>query len=133
MKNKILKTIENNSPILYSEIETKAAKHGLVGNELDELMYVVQKDKRVISTTKGDDIIYKWVTPVVKSPHSHLTWVRKNYPRMTPENDGSGLEADYSYLFLSPEEMKQYRADAKGMPLYMLKSKYGKGRKQNPA
>lgn len=130
VKNKILKTIENNSPITYSEIEERASKHGLVGDELDELLSIVGKDKRVRATARGNEIVYKWVKPVVKLPGSHLTWVRENYVPMNETNNADHpafADLDFSFLFLSPEEKKQYDADAKGIPLYMVKSKHRKG------
>jgi len=124
VKTKILQAIQTAGTITYDQLAARAVKRGMSLDELDELMAKVQKDKRVKSVVKNGVINYTWTTPkpvAPRTPHSHLTWLRQNYPRMTPETDGSGIEADYSYMFLTPEEKKQYDADCKGMPIHMLK------------
>jgi hypothetical protein len=47
--------------------------------------------KKLKSTVKGDRVYYQ-TPPAVKTPTDHLAWVRDNYPPMTPETDGSGLD-----------------------------------------
>ena len=127
----VLKSIENNSPIFYHELLAKAVKRGISEDEFDEVMLKVHKDRRVKKSVVKDGIKYRWSPPVVKLPGSHLSWVKNNYPvNNLPE---PFPEIDMSWIVLSPEEMKQYKADAKGVPIHMLKSKHGKGRKRYSA
>jgi Zn-dependent oligopeptidase len=44
---------------------------------------------------------------------------------MTEDNNGSGIEADFSYLFLSPEELDKYKAEVQGRA-YIPKKRYEK-------
>jgi cellobiose-specific phosphotransferase system component IIB len=49
---------------------------------------------------------------------------------MDSTNDGSGVEANFDYLFLSPQELLEYKAADKNMPLHMIQSKkYGNARR----
>lgn len=133
----ILKAIQNNSPITYSDLEARAVKRGLSLDELDDLLIRVHKDKRVKKTVKDDEIVYNWQEPKVKDPTPHLTWLRENYPR--PMKCTHGLEQtscsvcrpfpsiDMSWIVLSPDEMVEYKEQLNGG-----RPKYGKARKQNP-
>lgn len=89
----------------------------------------VHRDKRISYTADASGVVLYKLAAAKKDPTDHLKWVRDNYPPMDSTNDGSGIEADYSFLFMSPDEAKEYKAAVKGMPLYMLQSKkYGNSR-----
>lgn len=97
-----------------------AAKGFSEGEVLAALSSIGNKLK---TTVRGDTVYYQ-VPPIKKPPIDHLTWVRHNYPRMTEETDGSGIDIDYSFLFLkTKEERDAYLAEAKGMPVHMLNNK----------
>jgi len=117
MVSKIILAIKQSGTITYSELAKRAEGRGVSLDQLDEWLTKVMKDKNVRSTVKGDEIIYRWSPPKpqpIKSFFSHLTHLRANYPVMDETNDGHGIEADYSYLFISPAEMKQFKIDQKG-------------------
>ena len=78
------------------------------------------------ATVRGDQVYYQ-IPPAVKTPTDHLAWVRANYPPMTPETDGSGIDIDLSWMFLkTKEERDNFKALASGRPVYMIKNKYEK-------
>ena len=82
------------------------------------------------STVRGNQVYYQIPPPPKKTATSHLTWIRHNYPPMTPENDGSGIDLDLSWMFLkTKEERDEFKALASGRPVYMSKRVYSpKGR-----
>lgn len=126
MHKRIIVAIEQAKTLTYSELEARANKRGISLDELDELLIKVGKDKNIKSSVVKGEITYKWSPPKPVTAVSHVRWISDNYPKMDSTNDGSGIDADYSYLFLSPEELKQYKADVKGMPLHLM----GKTRKK---
>ena len=123
MHKNILAAIQQSNTLTYSQLSERATKRGLSLDELDEYLIRVMKDKNVKSTVRGEEIVYTWSPPKPRTAISHLQWKNDNYPVMDSSNDGSGIEADYSYMFLTPEELKQYKADAKGIPVHMLGKK----------
>ena len=124
MKNAIINYIKKNQPISYDKIEARVIETGRDLFEFEEAMQQVHKDRRIKVT---DKLVYSYKEPEKKSPNPGSDWLRNNYPRI--EYEMPFPEIDMSYLFLKPDEMRAYLADAKGMPEYMLKSKYGKRRK----
>ena len=112
----LLTAIKNNPGITLTQLEQRATKRGVPLSELYAALEKIHRDKTIKQSTKGDEVIYTYVGEVTVKQEfgSHLTWVRRNYPPMDDTNDGSGLEADYSYLFLSPDEMKKYKAEVSG-------------------
>ena len=133
LSERIIKYVIAHYPCSYSKLEAIVISKGFTLDQLLQALEIVHKDKRIKQTVKGDDIMYSpTMAPVTKEPGSHLTWWRTHYPRMDSTNDGSGIEADFSYLFLKPAELEEYKAAAKNMPKHMIQSKYGKGRKQSP-
>ena len=121
MHQKIIAYIKRNSPISYDALNQRAVERGHNLAEFDYAMERVHKDKRIKVTS---ELLYTYQEPKVKAPGSHLTWIRHHYPPMTPENDGSGIDLDLSWMFLkTKEERDEYKALASGKPLYMVKSK----------
>lgn len=118
--------------VTYSEIEERAESKGVDLNTLDDALAVLHKFNKVHKRVKGGDIVYSPAVEKPKDPGSHLNWIRHNYPHMDSSNNGSGLEADYSYLFLSPEELDKYKAEVTGRT-YVPKKRYEKKPKAVPA
>ena len=126
LPERIIKYVIAHYPCSYSKLETIVLSKGFTLNDLLQALETVHKDKRVKQTVKGDDIMYApAMAPAIKEPGSHLTWVREHYPPMDETNDGSGIKADYSYLFLSPEELEKYKAEASGRS-YVPSKRYNK-------
>lgn len=120
LHTRIIAYIEKYQPVTYDALEARAKERGYNLFDFEEAIQRVHKDKRIrVSNT----LVYTFETPKLPSPNPHLDWLRENYPRMTSDNDGSGVEADFSYLFLTPEQVLAYKAKAKGMPLHMIQSK----------
>lgn len=115
MHQLIITRILKRGVVTLSELEARATERGLSLSELYAALEHVHKDNRIQQTvnSKGE-VTYKPATAKATPSTSHLTWVRHNYPPMDNTNDGSGLEADYSYLFLSPAEMKEYKEAQRG-------------------
>lgn len=96
------KLIAVSSAVGFSEGEVLAALSA-IGNKLKV-------------TARGDTVYYQ-VPPIKKPPIDHLKWVRENYVKMDETNDANHpafADLDYSFLFLSPEEMKQFKIEQKG-------------------
>lgn len=123
MKQLILNAIKK-QPLTLEDLEARASKRGISLDELYAALEQVHRDKRIKRTVVGDTIKYTYEEPKPKDYTPHLTWLREHYPPMTPENDGSGIEADFSWLFLrTKEDRDAYKAAASGKPLYMVKKR----------
>lgn len=120
----IVTRILRDGHVTLTQLEARAEERGLLLSDLYAALDTVHRDKRIKRGVKGGEVYYMPTPPKATAP-DHLAYVRNNYPPMTEENDGSGIEADFDYLFLSPEAMKEYKAAAKGMPTHMVKSRYG--------
>ena len=122
LATKIAIYIAKNAPVSYEQLRLRAESHKIPMGVFSNAMVIIHRSKRIEQKSKGDDIIYTIVIPKAPpSAGSHITWVKENYPPMTKENDGSGIDVDFSYLFLKPDEMKEYKAAAKGMPVHMMR------------
>jgi len=84
----------------------------------------IHRDKRIARKVLKGEVVYT-PAPKPKLPGSHLSWTDKHYPPMDETNDGSGIDADYSFLFLSPEELDKYKAEVRGVT-YIPKKRYAK-------
>jgi hypothetical protein len=103
-----------------------ATAKGFTLDDFYTALEVVHKDKRITQTQRGGEVYYSpYIPPPVKPPPSHLGWIKKNYPQMDSTNDGSGIEADYSWIVLKGEELDKYKAEAKGVT-YVPKKRYDK-------
>lgn len=110
----ICKTIIKKGGLTLDEIEERCAKRNLDMDLVYEAMELVSKRPKI--TTSGK----RYVEKVVKKydPHAGTTWIKDNYPKMIPGvNDAShpvfdGI--DYSWMFLTPAEMKEYKLSLKG-------------------
>lgn len=126
LTDRLIAYITKKGLVDYDTLEKKATEAGYTPLDFEQAIEAVHRGKKVQQKVFQGKLVYSLVAPkVAKGPGSHLSWVRHNYPKMDSSNDGSGIEADFSYLFLSPEELIEYKAAASGRPTYMVKSKYG--------
>lgn len=123
LKDRIIKYILTNGAVSMEDIISVAKTKGFSETDVLTALTQVHKDKRVqqMADVYGN-VMYKPTVAKVTAPGTHLSWVRNNYPVMTEENDGSGIEMDLSWMFLKTrEERDAFKAEAKGMPVYMMK------------
>jgi len=129
MHELIITRILNRGVVTLSELEDRASQRGLSLSDLYAALDRVSRDKRITRSVNRGEVVFK-PAPVPKAPTEHLKWVRDNYVRMTPETSADHpafADLDYSFLFLKPDELLEYKAEAKGMPVHVLQSKqYGK-------
>lgn len=118
LHTRIIAYIEKYQPVTYDALEARARERGYSLFDFEEAIQRVHKDKRIRVSSA---LVYTFEAPKLPSPTPHLDWLRENYPRMTSENDGSGIDADFSYLFLTPEQLLEYRARMKGQPVWQIK------------
>jgi len=135
---KILERIEKaEGDVSYTSLQARAEEKGISLDVLDRALEKLHKFKKVKQRVKGDDISYTDVPKAIpKDPFAVQKWANENYPYPTPcgATDCKGFckacepfpEMDLSYIFLKPQEMKEYKAKAKGMPLFMLQNKFKK-------
>jgi hypothetical protein len=116
----IIDTILRHERMTLTELESRATKRGLSLSELYSALEVVHRDKRIVRSVKQGEIVYTKYTHKPAASLSHLTWVRTNYPPMTPDNDGSGIDiGDLSWMFLkTKEERDAFKAEMSGRPVY---------------
>jgi hypothetical protein len=114
----------SNGLVSLEKLVDKAKSAGFSEGEV--LAVLSNLGKKLKSTVRGDQVYYQ-IPPAVKTPTDHLAWVRANYPPMTPETDGSGIDIDLSWMFLkTKEDRDEFMALASGRPVYMIKNKYEK-------
>ena len=126
LPERIIRYILKKQTTTLIELEGLVVSKGYTLDQLFSALEHVHKDKRITNTANASGEITYRVAARKVSVQPGLDWIRNNYPPMDSTNNGSGLEADYSYLFLSPDEMKQYKADAKGVPAFMYNKKHVK-------
>ena len=127
LKDRIIKYILTNGPVSMDDIINVAKSKGFTENEVLIALDRVHRDKRIqqMADVTGH-VMYKPATAKATEAGSHLSWVRNHYPVMTKENDGSGIDIDLSWMFLKTrEERDAFKAQAKGMPVYMMQKRYG--------
>lgn len=124
LHERIVAYIENHHPISYSKIVQVAQGKGF--SESEVLQALDKIGNKVKQTVKRGDVWYDLVPVLTPKVFTHVEWWRNNYPPMNSTNDGSGIDVDFSWLFLrTPEERDAYRAAAKGVPMHMVQSRYG--------
>ena len=127
LKERITAYIIKTAPVTMDTVIEVAIAKGFTQAEVLTALDAVHRDKRISYTANASGVVLYKLASAKKGPTDHLRWVRDNYPPMDSTNDGSGIDIDLSHLFMSPDEAKEYKAAAKGMPSYMLQSKkYGK-------
>jgi hypothetical protein len=130
LNQRLITYILKAAPVTMDKLIDVATEKGYTLDEILTALEQVHKDKRITQTANTASVVtYKLAT--VKERPDHLAYIRNNYPPMTPENDGSGIDVgDLSWMFLkSKEERDAFRAEMSGRPVYMVKSKYAKTNK----
>lgn len=130
---KIITRILADDGSTYDKLEARAVAKGISMNTFQAAMVIVHRSKLIEQSVKFGVIQYKVAKKKhVVEPGSHLIWARNNYPPYDPwcvDADGNMImpfpEYDMSYLFLTPEEMDRYRAEAAGRS-YIPKRHYAK-------
>lgn len=125
MHELIITRILNQGMVTLTQLEARAVERGLLLSDLYAALDKVHRDKRIKRGVKGGEVYYIPTPPKAAAP-DHQAFVRNNYPPMTEDNDGSGIEADFSYLFLTPEQLVEYKAAAKNMPTFMYNKTHGR-------
>lgn len=123
LRDRIIRRIVAQHPVTYETLEQLVRSVGHTELEFLEAMELVHKDKRVTQTTSGDTIQYRpYIAPPVKEPFKCTV----PYPPMDATNNADHeafATLDYSYLFLSPEELDKYKAEVRGVK-YIPKKRY---------
>lgn len=116
----IFKRIYVDGPFTFDELEARAIEKGLDIDLFYEAMEIVGRHRKLQVSGKT----YKKRVNRQQEFQSHLTWINENYPR--PEKCEHGIEytgckhcmpfpeIDFSYLFLTPSQMKEYKLSLKG-------------------
>ena len=127
LKQRIIAYIIKNAPVTMDTVISEATAKGYTEAEVLTALDVVHRDKRLTQTANTAGVVTYKLANAKKAPTDHLKWIKNNYPIMTPETDGSGIDIDMGHLFLkTKEERDAYLAEMKGRPVHMLKSKnYG--------
>jgi len=114
--------IRADGPISFDSLEERATKKGIDLDLFYQAMEIVNRKKII-------EIVGKNYREKIKKKtgFEHVTWMRDNYPPMIPGvNDASHpafADTDFSYMFMTPDEAKEYRV--------MLKGGYGSRRKNS--
>lgn len=110
-------------------IEVATAK-GYTELEVLNALESVHRDKRISYTANASGVVLYKLANASKPPTDHLKWVRENYPRMTPGNDGSGIDIELGWMFLkTKEERDAFMAEMKGGPVRYNKKRYDRDRR----
>lgn len=134
LKERLITYIFNHHPITYTALENVAIGKGFSQLAVMDAMELVHKDKRITQTARGDEIVYRpYVAPVSRSPVTHTEWSSKNYPWPGKNGVPSFVmpfpEWDLSFLFLTPDELQEYKAQVRGRT-FIPKKKYEHGAKR---
>ncbi len=122
LATKIITRILTDGSSTYDKLEARAVAKGISMDVFQAAMTIVHRSKLIEQSVKFGVIQYKpYVKPTPKPGPQRPSY----YPEMDSTNDGSGIEADFSYLFLSPEEMDKYRAEVAGRS-YIPKKRYAR-------
>ena len=115
-------------PVTLDQLVAKSTATGF--SELDVLTALehVHKDKQIQVRNLANGVTYSPAVSKPKTTQTHLTWIKNNYPDPDPWNlDSNGNfiepfpEIDMSWIVMSPDEIKAFRAEMSGKPLYMKK------------
>jgi hypothetical protein len=122
MHELIITRILNHGIVTLGELEDRATQRGLSLSELYTALDKVHRDKRIKRGVRQGEVYYEVMKP--NTHFDHLVWWREHYPPMDETNDGSGIDVDFSWLFLrTVEERDAYKAEAKGVPMYVYNKK----------
>ena len=132
LKQRIISYIIKNAPVTMDTIIEQATSKGYQEVEVLNTLELVHKDKRIQQTTRGDTVVYTLYTHKEPKALTHITWIKNNYPDPDPWNlDKNGNfiepfpEIDMSWIVMSPDEIKAFKAEMSGKPVGYNK-RYGK-------
>lgn len=122
LKDRIIKYILNNPNTTMDTIIGEATSKGYTQHEVLTALDSVHKDKRITHTANASGVVvYRPAKAKVSTVPTHVTYWHDNYPPMTTDNDGSGIDIDLSWMFLkTKDERDDYKAAAKGLPKHMM-------------
>lgn len=112
---KIAKYILTEGGCRYADIQARADAKSISRRELESAMALIHRNKMIKTTHAGGDIHYA-VAPLAPKP-SPFTRYEPYPPMIAGVNDASHeifSGCDYGYLFMTPDEMLQYKAQLKG-------------------
>ena len=126
LKDRVIRYILRRNTTTLLELEGVCVSKGFTIDELYATLDAVHSDKRIqYSANASGEITYRPAVTRTPSPATHLEWLRDHYP--WPDQFVMPFpEVDYSFIVLSPEEMKEYKADASGVPAFMYNKRHGK-------
>lgn len=136
LHERIIAYIERHHPLTLSVLEGIVVSKGFTLDEFESALERVHRDKRIVQSTKGGDVVYSpYIAPPVK-PNTFASWSAQHYPRPgqngIPEFVMPFPEIDMSYIFMTPEELDEYKAKLRGK-VYVKKKRYERKTAQNVA
>jgi hypothetical protein len=119
LSTKIVAYIAKNEGVTYEALKERARVKGIEQGVFDNAIARIHKNKKILVKNQEGVLTYGLRPVVVATPSPHLTWCRENYP--WPGKDGIPEfvmpfpEIDFSWIFLRPEELQEYKAKIKGL------------------
>jgi len=118
LSNRIITYILKRNTTTLIELEGVVLSKGFTLNELYQALDTVHKDKRIdYKANASGEITYRPAIAKTPKAGTHLAWLRDNYVRMDETNNADHpafADLNFSFLFLSPEEVKQFKIDQRG-------------------
>lgn len=115
LRDRIIRRIVAQHPVTYEKLEELVLSNGYTEIQFMEAMELVHKDKRVVQRTSGDTIKYQ---PFIARQAQDVFARNWEYPHPgrngIPEFVMPFPEWDLSWIFLTPEELDKYKAEARG-------------------
>lgn len=125
LKDRIIKYILNNPGVNMDTIIDVATSKGYTQSEVLTTLDTVHKDKRITHTANASGVVtYKPATAKIATVPTHVSWLAANYPWPSSDWTEAFPEIDMSHIFMTREQAKEYKAQASGRPLYMMKNNY---------
>ena len=115
LATKIARFIVSQKTCTYADIQVRADAKGISRRDLEAAMVLIHRNKAIKSVNAGGDIQYSVAPPKpVASPFFRY----EPYPEFIKGVNDASHEifagVDMSYLFMTPEEALQYKAQLKG-------------------
>ena len=134
LHERIIAYVEKHFPSSMSVLEGIVLSKGFTLEQFYAALEKVHRDKRIIQTQRAGQVWYEpYIAPEIK-PQPHLDWCKANYPwpgkNGVPEFIMPFPDWDLSWIFLSPEELEEFKAALKGTT-YTPKKKYEHTRRQD--
>lgn len=130
LTEKLVIYIGQNPKVSLDALEARAIKHGVAMSVFDQAVAHLHKLKGVKRTASAYGVVKYELQAVEKKPDgvmSHVQWCRDNYPypgrNGVPEFVMPFPSWDLSYIFMTPEELEEYKARLKGR-VFVRRKKY---------